>query len=737
MHITEQSTHLVDRLDDLVLNLRDSTLAFTLPVLTVAALLVLAVTYARDNWLWGAVAGLGLLGLLLLLLWLKQRNFELASWLFVLGSFAAILTVTIWGGLSAAIVVLVLPVGLAVLLLGAWPAMLLASAATVMILLQPGTVVMTADHLQLPLLLSLWGTSVMVWVSMRHLQMTVQSVWDTHERNQILLEQSRDFQLQLQQSLDDLKDANVQLTRLNQLAQTLRYEAEQERASKATFVANVSHELRTPLNMVVGFCEVIVQTPELYGENIPPALLADLDVVLRNAKHLGELIDDVLDLSQIDAGQMALVREWIRLESVIDSATHAVQPLFTSKGLYLQVDIAPDLPPVYCDETRIREVLLNLLSNAGRYADAGGVTVTVELQNDGVVVGVSDTGPGIESSEQERLFKPFSQLNPSMRGRTGGTGLGLSISKSFVEMHEGKMWVESVVDVGTTFYFRLPFEPPPPLSSRFGGAINPYSEYHDPRPRRAQPTVPARATYAVVEEGDALRRLVERHWDDAEFHYYANLTTALDKATETVYQALLVNDTQVDETIVTAMAAPTLPGHLPIIACAIPDPSQANRSMGIVAYLVKPVSQTVLLAAIERLGRPVRTLLLVEDDPDAMQLYRRILSSSERGYVVFRASNGLQALDVLQKQKVDLILMDLMMPEMDGFQFLAIRHKNPALADIPVILLSALDPQGQPPVCQTLAVSLHGGISGKKLVSCIAELVKVLSPIRPTGGSAS
>src|SRR6185503_18004148 len=198
-----------------------------------------------------------------------------------------------------------------------------------------------------------------------------------------------------EQALADLAQANLQMTRLNILAQGLRQAAEEARRAKEEFVANVSHELRTPLNMIIGFSETILQSPGAYGKKIPPALLADLMVIYRNAEHLSELINDVLDLSQVDAEKMALTKEQAQLGEIVEEATTAIRPLYTSKGLYLDVDIPENLPSIFCDRTRIREVLLNLLSNAGRFTERGGVHLRGWLKGNDVVVSVTDSGPGI------------------------------------------------------------------------------------------------------------------------------------------------------------------------------------------------------------------------------------------------------------------------------------------------------------------------------------------------------
>ena len=297
--------------------------------------------------------------------------------------------------------------------------------------------------------------------------------------------------------MQDLNEANVQLTHMNRLAQSLRQIAEDERRAKEQFVANVSHELRTPLNMIIGFCEMITETPETYGESIPDTLLADLEVVLRNSQHLSGLINDVLDLSQIEVGQMALTREQIALSEIVQAAVTAVQPLFISKRLNLTTEIPEDLPTLYCDHIRIREVMLNLLSNAGRFTESGGVTIKAWCRAGNVYVSVSDTGPGISVEGQKRIFQPFEQLDSTIRRRYGGTGLGLSISKGFVEAHDGEMWVESQEGQGTTFFFRLPLELPTPSGGDFMRWFNPYNQ---PEQRTRPTTLQASSIDAALDD---------------------------------------------------------------------------------------------------------------------------------------------------------------------------------------------------------------------------------------------
>lgn len=287
--------------------------------------------------------------------------------------------------------------------------------------------------------------------------------------------------------------------------------AEEARRAKEQFVANVSHELRTPLNMIVGFSEMIIQAPKAYGAALPAALRADLDVILRNAQHLASLINDVLDRSQVEAGRMALTRERVALPEIIDEARSGVERLYGSKGLYLRVEVPAELPPVFCDRTRIREVLLNLLTNAARYAEQGGVDLHAWQEGSDVIVSVADTGPGIAPEDAGKLFAPFQQLDGSIRRRYGGSGLGLAISKDFVELHGGKMWLESEKGRGSTFFFRLPIEPLALPDSPAWRWLDAEWEYRQRTRPAAIPSAAVTPRLLVVEEGTALQRLLGRY----------------------------------------------------------------------------------------------------------------------------------------------------------------------------------------------------------------------------------
>jgi signal transduction histidine kinase/CheY-like chemotaxis protein len=560
--------------------------------------------------------------------------------------------------------------------------------------------------------------------------MTQASRWvkEYYEAANQLREEAYARQLELGRVLQGLEDANNQLTRLNQLAQGLRKYAEDARTAKEQFVANVSHELRTPLNMIIGFTDMILQAPQTYGKKIPGTLLADLTVIQRNAEHLSDLINDVLDLSQIEADQMALTKEMATIDEIINFSTIAVLPLFKLKGLYLRCEIAPGIPEIFCDRTRLREVFLNLLSNAGRFTDSGGVTVRAWQEDQVIHVSIQDTGPGISSQDQTRLFHPFEQLDSSIRRRYGGTGLGLAISKRFIELHDGKIWVESELGAGTTFHFQLPLQTIEPAASHIPRWIHPYLPIEERAhlPRIQKKNILPR--FVVLEEGLALQKLLTRYFGEVEIVHVKSLEEAQASMNGHPAQALLVNSPTIGKTLDSFQAQTIIPLGTPTFVCSIPEViEEASVSMGVAGILIKPISRAKLIQKLEAMAIYEGQILIVDDEPDALQLFSRMLASSGRNYRILLARDGQDALNILEECRPDVILLDLIMPNINGFKILQLREHDARLQGIPMIVISARNPVGHPVISQGLAVSQVDGLSVNQLMTCIQAFSQILS----------
>jgi signal transduction histidine kinase/CheY-like chemotaxis protein len=723
------SSKSAEELGSYIHELQTQTLNIIIAVLGLSCVILFSLGFQNPDNQWFFIDAFGLLVFLGMSYFLSKYHFGLAStWVIVACLFVIYITVSV-GGVQTALVLLVIPAGLATLILNIWGGAVFAGISSLLLLILPFSFLPVSTEMRWACTAEIWAATGIIWLALRPLLRFVEWTWTAYEESQESLKLARDSQGHLKQALEDAFMANQQLARLNKLAQDLRQIAENERQMKQEFVANVSHELRTPLNMIIGFCEVILKKPQAYGKRpLPPMLLADLEVVLRNSQHLSELIDDVLDLSQVDAGKMALLKERVSIREIVEAAVIAIHPLFESKGLYLETDVAADLPLVYCDRTRIREVILNLLSNAGRFTVKGGVTIKVYRQENNLFVAVTDTGTGMTDEVKNKLFQPFQQADASIHQRYGGTGLGLAISKSFVELHDGKMWVESQPGAGTSFYFQLPINPPIPLKTGPLRWLNQWSILKERTRAPSSVSGKVKPRLMVVEQGDVMQHLLNRYVQDIDVDSMEDLGSALENMSQHPAQALLINTLPIEKTLSLLSQPSILPYNTPAIICSIPGIEQASAALGANNYLVKPISEDALLAAIEQIEQPIQTILLVDDEPDAIQLFRRMLLSAGKNYRVLRAMNGRQALEILQHENADVILLDLTMPEMDGYQFLDIKNQDARLCSIPVILISARDPGGQPIASNALAVTRGGGLSAGQIMDCMEAFISILAP---------
>ena len=553
-------------------------------------------------------------------------------------------------------------------------------------------------------------------------------------RAHYLLEAARDRKVELEQTLNDLAHANRELILLNERLDAMRLIAEEAQRAKTAFVAKISHEFRTPLNMIIGLIDTLTETPDIYGQVLPPELLKDLEIVRRNSDHLASMINDVLDLSQIEAGRVTLHREWVDLAEDIDGAVVVVQPLLEKKNLFLEVVIPDDLPQIYCDKTRIRQVILNLVSNAARYTERGGISLRAARQGQNISVSVTDTGPGIAPQDLDRIFDPFCQGTNSLWRDQGGSGLGLSISKQFIERHNGQIWLESEVGVGSTFFFKLPIFP---------------SQAYDAGPKRwvgedwvflertawpKIPKLPYKQRIVLCDETGDLYPLFTRHFDDIEFIDAVDLSQTIQELNHGLAHAVILNAASPAELGALVDQARLEITDTPIIGCALPPQTDQILAAGAVDYLIKPVTQADLSEAIQALGTTINRVLIVDDNPDLRQLFTRMLSIYDDALQIFTASSGQEALEKLHKTPLDLILLDIVMPDMDGWQFLECKRRTEAIVDIPVIIVAAEDPAKQPPISKALLATMAPGLSIDQILHFSLHFSKLLlapTPLAP------
>ena len=681
------------------------------------------------------------LGLLLFLVpvatWALKRWQPLAArWVIILGPGAITILGSNWLGTPAALVLLGVPVTLAAALSGMFSAAAVTVGETALLLALPGRAPWTTDSSVIGIaLVAIWtalAASALTYLPMYQLRAWL---WNHFEKAQAVLEETRERRAEMGQALDDLANAYRQLSLANERAGVLRLIAEEAERTKSMFVAKVSHEFRTPLNMIIGLVSLMVESPEIYAVALPPEMKEDLHIVHRNSQHLASMINDVLDLTQMEVGRLVLHKERVNVAEIVESAVDTVRPLADKKQLALEVALPQDLPPVDCDGTRVRQVILNLLSNAARFTDEGGITVSVTGRDDLVVVSVADTGPGIPPQDAERIFEPFSQGSTDLWRDTGGSGLGLSISRQFVRLHGGRMWLESKLGVGTTFSFELPVSDPVAHSAApdrwiRGDWVWREQAFRTDRAGLAQQ--PVRSRLVVFDETGGLYPELARYSDEVELVEVNAIAEAAEELRRSPAHAVLIN---LGDQSLLGPAIERIKGEAsstPIIGSSVPRPAGRVLGAGAQGYLVKPVTRGDLESAIQSAGRPVRRVLLVDDDQEVLRLFTRMLHVSDSTLTVLSATTGAQALAEIRRQAPDLVLLDVMMPDMNGWQVMEQMGGDETLADVPVVLLSAQDIVDRPAVSESLVATISGGLSISKLLRCSLELSALL--LKPETG---
>lgn len=584
-----------------------------------------------------------------------------------------------------------------------------------------------AGPLVIFVLLSNWIVAGLILAMDRTSQNAMGGAWYHFQKMRQELDKNRDRSANLEQAQDDLVHANRQLTLLNERLATTRLIAEEAQKTKSAFVAKVSHEFRTPLNMIIGLTDLLVETPDLYGESLPVALLEDLKIVHRNCAHLSSLIDDVLDLSQTEAGCLVLHREWVDIAANIEDALAVVDPLFQKKNLEVVVDVPDELPRVYCDETRIRQVTLNLISNAARYTDQGKITITARESDHSIQIDIHDTGPGIPPDSLENIFEPFNQGSYGASMGYGGSGLGLSVSKQFIERHNGRIWVESEPGSGSTFSFRLPVSPVRTPIRSAGHWINRDWEWLERTERAPLNRLPQRKR--VVVHDPAQRNLVRLEYETEEVEVIGidDLGQVVEDLQTWPAHAVLLISSNIDDVQSQMLFLRQQLRDTPIVGCCVPDRGEQVVESGASRYLTKPITRNDLHQVLNDLGECVTSVLVVDDDPDVRRLLVRMLQSLDHRLEIATASNGEEALDKMSRNRPDLLLLDIIMPQLDGWGTLRAMKLREQTKAVPTYFISAQDTETGPAAGELLLATVGQGVSVDKLIDCSLTLSAMLS----------
>ena len=584
-----------------------------------------------------------------------------------------------------------------------------------------------------------WLNVLASWLISRPLQVALDWWWHSYTQAMRALDQARDRQGELGRLSKSLTETCGKLEQMNRELEHARNAAEEARRLKNQFVAAVSHELRTPLNLIIGFSEMMIISPKSsYGEALPEGYAEDLEAIYRNACHISALVDDILDLSQIDAVRMGLQRQRVALARITEEAASSIGAQFENKGLTLTVDVPPNLPMLYADPTRIRQILINLLINALRFTDHGGVTVRAEYnaRAQEIRVAVADTGVGIAAEDLPHVFDEFRQSKSPER-RRGGSGLGLAVTKRFVEMHGGAIWVESELGVGSTFHFSLP------LSESV--VASPYVSL--PVPATVAPGGNTAPKAIVVLDGDGeTARVLERYLDDYAVARAGSVEQALRIAQERPVHAVLADSCELAERWRLMVGRDWLQ-RLPIVTCSLHTArSLARGRNGVAGYLLKPVTSERLHAVLGGLGtgngrkRRVRSVVIADDELEMQRLLARMVHSWSWRCQVWTASDGAECLELLHEHRPDALLLDLLMPRVDGYSVIEQMQADERLAGIPVVVVTARGDQDETVSASSVAITRPCGLSVADAIACLKGALDALTgqeTLGPAGGKPS
>jgi len=515
--------------------------------------------------------------------------------------------------------------------------------------------------------------------------------------------------IQNQQLLEQVQQSNAQLRELDRL--------------KSDFLANMSHELRTPLNSIIGFSRVILK-----GIDGPLTEMQeqDLSTIYNSGLHLLNLINDILDQAKIAAGKMDLQFDYFEMKAVIDGVRSIGIGLVKDKPIDIYVDLAPGLPPVFGDEFRTRQILLNLVSNAAKFTREGSINISVypvfdeESGRKMVRTDVTDSGIGIAEADLPLLFEAFRQVDSSLTRTAGGTGLGLPIAKSLLEMQGGRMLVSSRVNVGSTFSVLMPLEQTEAEKKKttdsLGDGDN-YASMVTTAARRvtgmltptetqeteyqARPPMHIKRQILIIEDSpdmvDQFRRALGREGFDI---YAASLPLEAEAMVGGLHPTLVLMDVNFSNgqgwSILEKMKNREDMSDIPVVIVSLSQEIDKAMTMGAFRFVKRPFMPEDIVEAVRAAEQESRInrILIIDDQPDSVRLLQQLLDENG-SYRVFSANSGMDGIALVARRRPDLVILDLRMPEMDGFAVVKELRNNPETATIPILIVTgdSLNPQ--------------------------------------------
>ncbi len=507
--------------------------------------------------------------------------------------------------------------------------------------------------------------------------------------------------------------------------------------AKSTFLAKMSHELRTPMNAIIGYSEILMEDAE---DDDNEAAVADLQKILAAARHLLGLINDVLDLSKIEAGRMDLFIEEQAVEGLVEQVRSTTAPLVAKRANAFLVEFEHEVGVIRTDATKLRQVLLNLISNAAKFTEQGTVTLRVWRDGTGddgrVHFAVSDTGIGMTPEQCGRVFDAFSQADASTASKYGGTGLGLTISRQFARLMGGDIALTSTLGQGTTFTVSLPIAADGEAAKKAGASA--VSQEQPPAGSQAEHVAAvARVLLVAADESLAAGVQDQLSHDDFDVTHARTREDAFEFARRDPPHVILVDvlmESESAETLTSRLKQEASLASIPVVLLTrVEDGSKPGLALAAQDYLSKNEVESGLSAVLRRnLGdRSNRPVLVAEDDESVRQMVGRLLS--REGWEVVLAPNGRAAMTAMRAETPALVLLDLMMPELDGFGVLREMRADEHLRNVPVVVLTSLDLTGsvrQLLKQQSERVLQKGSYSKEQLLAEVRDAVSELSDLQ-------
>jgi signal transduction histidine kinase/CheY-like chemotaxis protein len=581
-------------------------------------------------------------------------------------------------------------------------------------------------------------TTVLGWGILNNLISSIEAASYHYKEALHNLNEAREHRAEISVLLKDVNAANYQLENLNHMLIYARAQADEAREERDRFAMAVSHELRSPLNFIIGFSDLMVNSPETYAKitNWPHGLYDDIKEIYKSSNHLLSLINDILDMGKMDAQQMVLFKEKIDFSQVIEDVRQMVHSAVESKGLKLVIDVQPDMPLVYVDRTRIRQVLLNLVTNSLRFTRKGSITIQAEMASSEILkVKVLDTGVGIAKGDQSKVFQEFRQVGNQNWQRSEGSGLGLSIGRRFIQMHGGDMGLESELGKGSTFYFTLP--------------IHQQVDSLDAEGETPEQVDDQRISKALSEDRLSVLLFLSRDAFSARVFaegmqgVKATLMTDPNQLYATVVsiypRSIIIDESLLGNTQVQNFIKKP-PYDVPIYIFPIPlsrQNSTSNLPEGVNDYLVKPVPRQLMLETIANLNIQPHTVLVVDDDPGMSRFVTQSLKTNDGNNIrlpedlnILTALDGQEALRFLQAFPVGVVLLDLDLTDMNGLTLLNTMRQDNQLSKIPVVIISASDPPStfSPRKNGEFRLHVKHSFSSKELTDLLNANLKQISP---------